>query len=678
MKKKLVKTLASLSLLIASVPLTSCSADPLINRSYTVSFVTNAEGLTIDPITVKEGYSIEAPEGVSLELTYPDSSTPAIFRGWYTEETFENKWDIENYRVSEDMTLYALWSFPKAYPSEITTADKALSASLTWLQDTTDLTNITVYVSKGSNLVYDERAEEWVQGDTYTYDDSNKTQVEGTFSRDDYQITFDITTALPGGYYKVYIDTPNQEEQTQTDIVFKGNGTEEDPYLIYSANDLRYLTSHDYDSDTYAELKRDIVLPSIYSEKEGAVYDGHFNGHLFTVTLKNNSGLFFTLGANAEVYDVKLTGALSGSDPSIGALANYNYGYIHDVNSSSVAIYSQGGKINDLKTLAEGGGGGIVGTNYASGRITSCTVTSGQANLVQAHIGAGGVAGINYGKIYNMTCSAIVGAYNGNESYRTVLNSYAGIVCGVNYGTIEQVNADGKINVRRIDNAAAGEGASAIGGIAGYNAKGATISECLYQGMRCVGDTYVGGIAGYNDGTIQYCFTGRRVRRPSNTTDPSRMFISPVIGSYYVGGIAGYCGENSRITNVFSTANVYCYHDMGYSVATKASNSIGVMHNQNPRTTATWLGQKYGAVPTNDLADVEEGENNLFLDNSDRIGSVEHNLLGCDYIDGANVPNNELIVKYLTILGDKFGYNSTFGISLLWQSTSTKPISYYE
>jgi hypothetical protein len=149
-----------------------------------------------------------------------------------------------------------------------------------------------------------------------------------------------------------------------------------------------------------------------------------------------------------------------------------------------------------------------------------------------------------------------------------------------------------------------------------------------------------------------------------------------VVGSYYVGGIAGKCGENSVITNVFSTANVWSYGMQGYTIAQKATNAIGITCNQNPRLTSNYLGQTYGAVYSNDLLGAE-GTNVLILDNSSRIGSTVNNLLGTTYANGVNTQSTELIKQYLTLLGEKFGYNNTYGISLLWQSNNTKPLSYY-
>ena len=71
------------------------------------------------------------------------------------------------------------------------------------------------------------------------------------------------------------------------------------------------------------------------------------------------------------------------------------------------------------------------------------------------------------------------------------------------------------------------------------------------------------------------------------------------------------------------------------------------------------------------------GNNDFFIDNADRVNSVVNHLLGAVLVDDVNVPNTQLIVQYLTLLGDSFGYNNTYGISLMWQSANTRSIQYY-
>jgi hypothetical protein len=670
MKKKILIILMSLALLC----LVGCKGDTSIPRYYTVTFDTGETATNIPSIRVREGYHIE---GV---VTPSNFNIDAIFRGWYSDSEYVNKWDVNNYRVSSDMTLYAKWSYLFTYPTEISLTDDAFSKTLTWMQkDISADDTFSVSIIKGSNLIWDEILEQYQISDTFSYT-GTEVLVNGTVTVNGNVINYKVEDTIEGGYYKVIVRTNKAgiADGCATEICFKGSGTEEDPYLVYNEADLMNISTNNISENTYIELRSDVTLHSLYTDKKGCVFNGIFASEKdakYTITLKNNSGLFYEIGESGIVHDIKFKGALSGSDPSIGVVCNYNRGTIYNIESSAVSVNSQGGKVNDITTLEKGGVGGIVGTNLKTGNIYACNITSAQDNVIQGNIGVGCVAGINYGYIHDLTSSGIVGAYNGNEISATVRNSYAGGAVGVNYGTVYRVNVDGKINCRRIDEGEYGAGACNIGGVVGYNATSAIINECIFQGMRCVGDTNVGGISGYNDGTITNSYTGRRVRKPSNTVLEERQFISPVIGSYNVGGICGKVGDNSIIFNVFSTANVWSYRMKGYSIAEKATNAIGVMHNQNLRTAQTYLGQKYGVVYSNDLESAK-GDNNIMIDNSDRVGLVINHLLGWDVKDvyneytkimvKENVINNEKIEQYLSILGSSFKSDSTWGIVLSW------------
>lgn len=666
MKKKCLIILSSTLLL-----LTACSGDPRFPRYFKVSFETGETGEAIPEQTVKEGYTIE----LSNKITNPNNSREHIFRGWYSSydsesNTYSDKFDIENYRVFQDMTLHAKWSFPTDEPSEFAIGEDAFSKTVTWIQKgITDATNFTVTITKGVEekiYIHDEILDEDVYDHTeITYTTHAPVEIAGQVKVNGYEVSFTSDYDYGSNYYKFDISTNGGAAVEFKDIQFKGSGTQADPYYVYNEADLKYLTVNDINSDVYAVLKSNITLHSLYSEKRGKVFNGNFNGNGYTITIKNNSGLFYEVGPQGDIYDVKFVGSISGSDPSIGVVANYNKGHIHNLDSAAVSVSSQGGVVNKMASLSKGGVGGIVGTNLESGLINDVTVSSSSGNTIQGNIGVGGVAGINYGMIRHMTISGIVGAYNGKEASNTIGNSFAGVVVGVNYGTIYQVNVDGKINCRRIEDGKEGDGATNIGGVVGYNAKDGLVDECLFQGMRCVGDTNVGGIVGYNDGTIKNCFDGRRLRKPSNTTILERQFISPVIGSYNVGGIAGYCTNNSVIMNVFSTANVWAYKTQPYSVASRASNAISVKYNFQSRLASNYLGRTYGEVITNTLS-APKGENNIEIDNGDLRELRINYCLGWVYQDGIGAYDATIGSQYLEILGNKFVKGGNKGIYLSW------------
>ena len=131
--------------------LSSCSGDNRFPRYFTVNFETGETGEKIPAQTVKEGYTINLVN----QIANPRNTRENIFRGWYTtydseSGLYSDQFDIENYRVFQDMTLYAKWSFPTESPSEFTIGNDAFSKTVTWIQKgITNTTNFTIQITKG-------------------------------------------------------------------------------------------------------------------------------------------------------------------------------------------------------------------------------------------------------------------------------------------------------------------------------------------------------------------------------------------------------------------------------------------------------------------------------------------------------------------------------------------------
>ena len=658
------------------IGLTSCG-DPNYPRTFTVDFETGETGVQIASQTIKEGYTLN----LTNEIKNPTNTADYyLFRGWYEDAEYTKAFDINTYRVTSDMTLHAKWTFPTTTPEEFSIGEDAFSKTVSWVQvgveKASDISIEVIKASREPNMVYDDRLDGYVQDSEnpyiYSYNESSKETATGkiTIDKENYTISFERDESYGGSKYKFFIYHKGALVKEVADVQFKGSGTADDPYYVYNVNDLKYLTTHDVPSGTFVELKSSIILQSLYSEKIGKVFDGNFKGNGYTITLKNNSGLFYKLGENAKVYDLVFAGSISSTEPSIGVVANYNEGYITEVNSLAVSVSSTGGEVNKIETLAKGGAGGIVGTNLEKGKIEKCFVSGSSGNTIQGKIGVGGIAGINYGSIENMIdgVDAIVGAYNGKEASNTISNSYAGTVVGINYGKVYGIKSEGKINARRCENDVEGAGANNIGGVVGYNAESGIVENCIFEGMRCVGDTNVGGIVGFNEGTIKNCMTGRRLRKPSNTEILERQFISPVIGSYNVGGIAGKISNTSKITNVLSTANVWSYKTHPYTIAERADNAIGISHNFQTRLTENYLGRTYGQVISNVLVAPTSGLNIEIVDNSAFVDYRFSYCLGHEYniVDGSvkGAVNMDLVNQYLSILGDGFYRNSSYGCTV--------------
>ena len=72
----------------------------IINNGYTVTF--DSKGGT-DVVSQEKMY------GDHVDLPDPPTREGYVFTGWYAEENCVNVWDMENYIVNDNLTLYAGW-----------------------------------------------------------------------------------------------------------------------------------------------------------------------------------------------------------------------------------------------------------------------------------------------------------------------------------------------------------------------------------------------------------------------------------------------------------------------------------------------------------------------------------------------------------------------------------------
>ena len=349
-----------------------------------------------------------------------------------------------------------------------------------------------------------------------------------------------------------------------------GSGTEEDPYLIESSNSLMSLTHLGKEVTGFAKIMKDFTASSIYtSDYEKTTFSGTLDGNGHHIHLNEehpesvNTGLIYKVGEEGVVKNISIHGPLNATQASTGALCNYNYGVIDNINTYGTTLHASNGYNNGvslmtvwdeetgtvsidhgtvglLSTLSKGGAGGISGTNY--GIIRNCINRMNN----KATIGAGGISGINYGLITNCFNAGAVGTTGNNAVNSTTIRdhtfdfSYLGGISGANYGTIRQCVNSNQVFVARLpwkfDDAPAGQSdyinRIRIGGIAGANFGeyddesdsyvAGIITECANYG-RVHGDMQVGGIAGYTSGYIADCEV-----------------ISPIGARSCLGGIAGW------------------------------------------------------------------------------------------------------------------------------------------
>lgn len=254
-------------------------------------------------------------------------------------------------------------------------------------------------------------------------------------------------------------------------VALPGSGTEQDPYLIATADDLQAITSMEGDAPHF-KLTSDIDLTEwIAGNNDGKGWipvggsssglRGHFDGDghtisgLWTDETYEYGGLFAKVTQNAEVKDLRVE-ITSG----------------HTVSGTDYA-------------------GGIAGIN--DGNISGCIVTGDIAGGQYV----GGIAGSSSDKIHQCRHDGQITA--------THASANVGGIAGSNSGEISECKSEGSITAN---------GASAqCGGIAGSNSANGNIHDCygLSDVTASGTSSYAGGVVGYNRGITERCYAAGNI-----------------------------------------------------------------------------------------------------------------------------------------------------------------------
>ncbi|MEN6307981.1 MAG: SUMF1/EgtB/PvdO family nonheme iron enzyme [Anaerohalosphaeraceae bacterium] len=296
-----------------------------------------------------------------------------------------------------------------------------------------------------------------------------------------------------------------------------GSGTAEDPYQIWTPQQMNAIGANSADWSKHFKLMADIdmsaypgtqynIIGNLTTEFIGT-FDG--NGHVvrnLTYTsdaVVNYVGLFgYTNNATIQRLGLENV-SLSSGGGWIGGLVGYNS---FSIITACYVTGSVSGTTNQI--------GGLVGENRYSS-ITSCY---GNA-MVNGNLLVGGLVG----SIYDCTLTSCyaTGSCNGIES----VGGLVGRISGTD-STLTACYAAGSVN-----------GTHAVGGLVGDLYWG-TLITCYAVGPVTGTGNYAGGIVGYNEsGTVMNCYA-----------------TSAVSGNSYVGGLVG---SNFRtITGCYSTGAV--------------------------------------------------------------------------------------------------------------------------
>ncbi|MHC4297666.1 MAG: right-handed parallel beta-helix repeat-containing protein [Planctomycetota bacterium] len=316
----------------------------------------------------------------------------------------------------------------------------------------------------------------WVAGDYHLKSEAGRWDPDSeTWVADDmtsYGGTAEASKSFPGLYEKY------------------GGGTGEpnDPYLIYTTEQMNAVGAEPNDWGRHFKLMADLDLSAfsyyaapiapdtdtVREDFQGTAFTGVFdgNGHTIshlTITGESYVGLFGKLDPGATILNLRLEAAdVSGTGNIVGGLAGANSGTI-------VSSYSTG-KVTGGEDV-----GGLVGYNRGNIGI----VASYSAATVTGDKWVGGLVG--YSRHGNITGSYSTGTVTGGD--------YVGGMMGGN---------DGGSSVADSYSTGTVSGNKSVGGLVGIN-WGSSITGS-YSAGAVTGNYYVGGLAGENRGVITESF----------------------------------------------------------------------------------------------------------------------------------------------------------------------------
>lgn len=305
-------------------------------------------------------------------------------------------------------------------------------------------------------------------------------------------------------------------------VDYKGSGTEADPYLVYTAEDLQGAYKKGY-----FKLMNDIDLTSWIKENSPT------KGWL---PIGQNTGDASNFNGDGH----KITGLWTNTtDDNVGLFSNFSSGTIKNL---TVEV-AKGKKV-------KGGNytGIIIGRNM-NGTLLNCTVKGD----VEGTLNVGGVIGgseqntLNNltfeGNVTSATDNAHIGGAIGFDKASTITSVHAystlnatgeqakvgGVVGSIEESTLTKSHAQCHIHVT---------GANAmVGGVAGYSAAQIALSYSTGEVSAEGADSYVGGVVGYAKDAINNCYSAAKLT-----------------GNLYTGGICAY--SFSTINNCYARGDI--------------------------------------------------------------------------------------------------------------------------
>ncbi|MGD8499790.1 MAG: GLUG motif-containing protein [Phycisphaerales bacterium] len=349
-----------------------------------------------------------------------------------------------------------------------------------------------------------------------------------------------------------------------------GSGTSEDPYLIYTAEQMNTIGTEPNDWDKQFKLMADIDLSSytgtdfhIIGTSLRPAFTGVFDGDghtisnfTYTSTYLPSIGIFGNVdGPNAHISNLGLIdpNVDAGSGVAVGSLA----GWLRD--GAITNCHAEDGSVSGRAYV-----GGLVGAN--SGAITDCHMTGN----VTGSYRVGGLVGEN-------------GRLGGRRNTGIVERCFA--IGGVTGGwAVGGLVGENQGEVRDCQSSCLIDGEDEVGGLVGFN-WGAVVS--CYSNCIVDGRDNVGGLVGQNDGSITASCSYASVRgreevgglvgRNSDSAETVNCYANGnVVGQLYAGGLVGSNATDvPRAGAILSGTIRNCYSTTAVSAGEQVGGLVG-------------------------------------------------------------------------------------------------------
>lgn len=312
---------------------------------------------------------------------------------------------------------------------------------------------------------------------------------------------------------------------TAEPVPLVGDGSEVDPYQVWTADDFALLSWHVSVLDKHIALMADLNMSGVALHPLGDLgpFTGVFEGNshvirdaVIDLPQSDFVGLFSSLGEDGQIRNLSVEGETVSGRWEVGGLAGHSAGMISSCHTMGTVTgnSSVGGLVGKNMNTTVGGGtisashsaaivsgsgysGGLVGLNF--GVITASHATG---DVTSDGSIIGGLVGANSGRISNCHATGVV------TGFWAVGGLVGDMVCLLDSWHIEWGHEQDKDNIAISNSYATGRvtGNRAAGGLLGDLEDG-TISNCYATGDVSGGGD-IGGLVGehVSAGTITNCY----------------------------------------------------------------------------------------------------------------------------------------------------------------------------